>query len=158
MKAARGLLSPARALALRRAWARRGLKVVFTNGVYDILHAGHIELLERAKRLGGVLIVGLNSDASARRLGKGPRRPFNRLADRARVVGALACVDAVTSFGEDTPEKLVSRLKPDVLVKGADYKAGQVAGRLHAGKVVLIPLRKGYSTTALARRCAAALR
>lgn len=158
MKTFPKFVSPARALARRRAWARQGLEVVFTNGVYDLLHAGHVELLERSKALGDVLVVGLNSDASARRLGKGPGRPFNRLADRARVVAALACVDAVTSFAEDTPERLVSRLKPDVLVKGADYKTGQVAGRRHAGRVVLIPLKKGYSTTALARRCAAARR
>ena len=146
----RGLLS------LRRRWARQGRRVVFTNGVYDILHAGHIHLLEKARGLGDVLVMGVNTDASVRRLGKGPERPVNRLADRMRLLAALACVDAVTAFAGDTPERLVSKLKPDVLVKGGDYRLGQVAGRRHAGKVVLIPLKKGYSTTGLVRKLRAA--
>jgi len=137
---------------LRRRWGREGLKVVFTNGVFDLLHAGHADLLEKAARLGERLVVGVNTDASARRLGKGPERPLNRLADRARLLAALACVDAVVPFGEDTPDALLAALKPDVLVKGADYRPSQVAGRAHAGKVVLIPLKKGYSTTALVER------
>lgn len=145
-------MSEAEAAALRRRWARAGLRVAFTNGVFDILHAGHVELLEKAARLGERLIVGLNTDASARRLGKGPQRPINKLKDRARVLAALACVDAVVPFGEDTPERLLSRLKPDVLAKGADYRPDQVAGRRHAGKVALIPLKRGCSTTALLKR------
>lgn len=139
-------------LTLRRLWAWEGKTVVFTNGVYDLLHAGHVQLLERAKALGDVLIVGLNSDASARRLGKGPERPINRFEDRATVVGALACVDAVIRFEEDTPAQLLSKLKPDVLVKGGDYKKEDVAGRQHATKVVIVPLKKGYSTTGIVRK------
>jgi D-beta-D-heptose 7-phosphate kinase / D-beta-D-heptose 1-phosphate adenosyltransferase len=150
-------LSAAQASALRRRWAREGLRVVFTNGVFDLLHAGHVDLLEKAARLGDRLVVGLNTDASARRLGKkGPARPVNALKDRARVLGSLRCVDAVVPFGEDTPERLLAGLRPDVLVKGADYRPEQVAGRRHAGRVVLIALRRGYSTTALLdriRRC-----
>lgn len=136
-------------LTMRELWSFQGKAVVFTNGVFDLLHAGHVELLEKSKSLGDVLVVGLNSDASARRLGKGPERPLNRWKDRARVLGALACVDAVVGFEEDTPERLLSRLKPDILVKGADYKRSQIVGRRHAGKVVRVRLKKGYSTTAL---------
>ena len=141
------VLSAAAALA----WRRRRHGVVFTNGVFDILHAGHVSILERARALGEHLIVGVNSDASVRRLGKGPERPVNPLKDRMRVLASLACVDAVTAFGEDTPERLLARLRPDVLVKGRDYKAGQVAGRQHAGKVALLSLVKGRSTTAIIR-------
>lgn len=137
---------------LRALWAFEGKKVVFTNGVYDILHAGHVQLLERAKSLGDILVVALNTDASVRRLNKGPERPINRLADRAAVAAALACVDVVVAFPEDTPEKLLSVVKPDILVKGADYKASQIAGARHARKVARVPLKKGYSTTELVRR------
>jgi len=146
------IVSAASAARLRAGWGRKGRKVVFTNGVFDILHAGHVELLEKARSLGDALIVGVNSDASVRRLGKGPDRPINRLKDRARVLSALSCVDAVTAFSETTPERLIARIKPDVLVKGADYRPDQVAGRRHAGRVVLLPLKRGYSTTALLKR------
>lgn len=152
------LVSLRRLLALRRRWRRGRRRVVFTNGIFDLLHAGHVDLLERARALGDVLVVGINTDASARRLGKGPGRPFNRLRDRRVVLAALACVDAVVAFGEDTPEALVARIEPDILVKGADYKPEQVAGRLHAGKTALLSLKRGYSTTALAGRIAAARR
>ena len=138
--------------AAARAWRRRRRRVVFTNGVFDILHAGHVSLLERSRALGDFLVVGVNSDASVRRLGKGPERPINPLKDRQRVLAALACVDAVTSFGEDTPERLLALLKPDVMVKGADYRPDQVAGRLHAGKLVLLPLVEGRSTTAVVKK------
>ena len=141
-----------RLLTLRQLWRWEGKRVVFTNGVYDLLHAGHVQLLERARALGDVLIVGINSDASARRLGKGPERPINRLDDRTAVLAALACVDAVIGFSEDTPAELLAKLKPDVLVKGGDYRKEQVAGREHAGRVAIIPLKKGYSTTAIARK------
>lgn len=151
-RATEKVLSRPRALALRRRWRRAGLKVVFTNGVFDLLHAGHADILEKSARLGDRLIVGVNTDASARRLGKGPGRPLNRLADRSRLLAALACVDAVVPFGEDTPEPLLALLQPDVLVKGADYRPSQVAGRAHAGKVVLIALKKGYSTSRLVER------
>lgn len=139
-------------LTLRQLWSWEGKKVVFTNGVFDILHAGHVRLLEKARALGEVLIVGLNTDASARRLGKGPDRPVNAWRDRAEVLGALSCVDAVVGFSEDTPEAILERLRPDVLVKGGDYKKDEVAGRRFAGSVALVPLKKGYSTTALIRR------
>jgi D-beta-D-heptose 7-phosphate kinase/D-beta-D-heptose 1-phosphate adenosyltransferase len=141
-----------RLATLRQLWGWQGKKVVFTNGVFDILHAGHVQLLERARALGDILIVGINSDASARRLGKGTGRPVNRLRDRAALLAALACVDAVVPFGEDTPEPLLSKLKPDVLVKGADYGRHQIAGARHAGRVVRVRLKSGYSTTDLIRR------
>jgi D-beta-D-heptose 7-phosphate kinase/D-beta-D-heptose 1-phosphate adenosyltransferase len=139
-------------LTLRELWRWERRRVVFTNGVYDILHPGHVKLLEKSRSLGDVLILGLNTDASARRLDKAPGRPVNSLRDRAAVAAALACVDVVVSFSEDTPEALLSKLKPDVLVKGGDYRPSQVAGRRHAGKVVIIPLKKGYSTTGLIKR------
>lgn len=146
------ILSLPALLRRRRAWARRGAWVVFANGVFDLLHPGHVELLEGARRLGGALVVGVNTDASVRRLGKGPGRPLNPLRRRLRVLAALACVDAVVAFGEDTPERLLARLKPDVLVKGADYRPEAVAGRRHAGRTVLLPLKPGCSTTALVAR------
>lgn len=148
----RKILARAAAIRRRRAWAKAGRRVVFTNGVFDLLHRGHVELLEKARGLGDALIVGVNTDASVRRLGKGPQRPINREADRARLLAALEAVDAVTLFGEDTPERLLAALKPDILVKGADYKPGEVAGREHARKVVLVRLTKGYSTTGLVRK------
>src|SRR5262249_54237706 len=109
---------------LRHLWGFEGKTVVFTNGVFAILHARHVMLREGARAHGDALIVGLNSDASVRRLGKGPERPINRWEDRAAVLAGLACVDAVVGFSEDTPEELLSKLKPDVLVKGGDYKLG----------------------------------
>lgn len=141
-----------RLATLRQLWGWEGKKVVFTNGVFDILHAGHVQLLERARALGDVLIVGINTDASARRLGKGPGRPVNRLRDRAALLAALSCVDAVVPFGEDTPELILSVLKPDILVKGADYTKNRIAGARHAGRVVRVALKSGYSTTGLIRR------
>ncbi len=146
------LVNLKRLLRLRQLWQWEGKKVVFTNGVFDILHAGHVRLLEKARGLGDVLIVGLNRDDSARRLGKGKGRPINRFEDRAEVLCALGCVDAVVGFSEDTPLELIQQLKPDVLVKGADYRKSQIAGSEHAGQVARIALKKGYSTTALIRR------
>lgn len=148
------ILSLDKALAFRRAAARAGKKAVFTNGCFDILHAGHTLLLEKARSLGGALIVGLNSDASVRRL-KGPSRPLNKTADRARVLAALAAVDAVVVFSEDTPHNLIKALKPDILVKGADYAGGEIVGREFAGKTVRIGLLKGRSTTGLIRKMSA---
>lgn len=146
------VLPLAKLLTMRELWRWERRRVVFTNGVYDILHPGHIKLLEKSRSLGDVLILGLNTDASARRLDKAPGRPVNALRDRAAVAAALACVDVVVSFAEDTPERLLSKLKPDVLVKGGDYRPSQVAGRQHAGKVVIVPLKKGHSTTGLIKR------
>jgi D-beta-D-heptose 7-phosphate kinase/D-beta-D-heptose 1-phosphate adenosyltransferase len=125
-------------------------KIVFTNGCFDIIHAGHASLLERAAREGDFLIVGLNDDASVKRL-KGPNRPVNTAEDRARVLGALAGVGAVVLFSEDTPERLIQALRPDVLVKGADYREDQVVGgdfvKSYGGRIALIDLVEGKSTT-----------
>ena len=139
-------------VTLRQLWSWEGKKVVFTNGVYDILHAGHVQLLRKAKSLGDILIVGLNSDASARRLGKGPGRPINKWEDRAELLGALSCIDAIVKFEENTPVEIIKKIRPDILVKGADYRKDQIAGREFAGKVARIPLKKGYSTTNLIKR------
>jgi D-beta-D-heptose 7-phosphate kinase/D-beta-D-heptose 1-phosphate adenosyltransferase len=134
---------------------RRGRKVVFTNGCFDVLHAGHLTSLEGAKRLGDLLVVGLNSDASVRRL-KGDSRPVNHQEHRASLLAGLACVDVVVIFDETTPEELISLLEPDVLVKGGDYTVDQVAGAeiVHAygGQVVILPLVPGLSTTAILGR------
>jgi D-beta-D-heptose 7-phosphate kinase/D-beta-D-heptose 1-phosphate adenosyltransferase len=134
---------------------RSGQRVVLTNGCFDLLHVGHIALLERAKRLGDVLVVAVNSDRSVKRL-KGPQRPIVPEGERARVLAALACVDAVTLFDEDTPARLIARLCPDVLVKGADWAAGQIIGekavRRAGGRVVRIPLVRGRSTSDLIAR------
>jgi D-beta-D-heptose 7-phosphate kinase/D-beta-D-heptose 1-phosphate adenosyltransferase len=127
---------------------RRGKTVVFTNGVYDLIHAGHVTLLEKSKRLGDILVVGINSDASVRRL-KGPRRPLAGQKDRALVLSALSAVDYVAIFGEDTPYELIQTLRPDILVKGGDYALGQIVGRDLVKKVVRIPLVKGRSTSHL---------
>jgi D-beta-D-heptose 7-phosphate kinase/D-beta-D-heptose 1-phosphate adenosyltransferase len=126
-------------------------RVVFTNGVFDLLHAGHIDLLCGARAEGDVLVVGVNSDASVRRLNKGPERPIRGERERAYVLAALTMVDAVVVFDEDTPAELVAAIRPDVLVKGGDYAAHQVAGgdavRAHGGRIVIIPLTPGHSTT-----------
>ncbi|MBI3289086.1 MAG: adenylyltransferase/cytidyltransferase family protein [Elusimicrobia bacterium] len=139
-------------LTLRELWRWEGRAVVFTNGVFDILHAGHVKVLEKAKAQGDLLVVGLNSDASVRRLSKAPGRPVNSWRDRAEVIAALGCVDAVVKFEETTPEALMSRLKPDVQVKGGDYKPSDLPEAKHAGKVVIVALKKGYSTTGFIKR------
>ena len=141
-----------RLLTLRELWRWEGRRVVFTNGVFDILHAGHVKVIEKARAQGDLLVVGVNSDASTRALEKAPGRPVNRWRDRAEVVAALSCVDAVVGFGEKTPERLMSRLKPDIQVKGGDYAPSDLPEARHAGRVVIVPLKKGYSTTALIRR------
>jgi rfaE bifunctional protein nucleotidyltransferase chain/domain len=145
-----------RSVLLERLGRPRDLSLVFTNGVFDILHRGHVAYLNEARGLGDALVVGVNTDNSARRLGKGPDRPVNTHADRALVVAALECVDAVCLFDEDTPRTLVAELLPDVLVKGGDYALWDVAGREEVeaagGKVVLIPFLEGYSTTDLVQR------
>lgn len=134
-----------RILARYRAKRKR---IVFTNGVYDLLHAGHVTLLESCKRFGDVLVVGLNTDASVKRL-KGPKRPIVSQNDRALMVAGLEAVNFVTFFGEDTPYELIRKLKPDVLVKGGDYVTGEIVGRDLVKKVVRIPLVKGRSSTNL---------
>lgn len=130
---------------------RRGKTLVFTNGVFDILHAGHVTYLEQARQLGDLLVVGLNSDESVRRLGKGPDRPVNPLEDRAIVIAALRCVDAVISFSEDTPVELIRSLRPDVHTKGGDYEPSRLPEtpivESYGGKVVVLPFLAGRSTT-----------
>lgn len=144
-----------------RLWRREcRAPVVFTNGVFDLLHRGHVELLERARDLGGHLVVGVNDDASAAALGKGPGRPFVRAPDRARVLAALGCVDCVVLFGEATPAGLVQALEPDILVKGADWDRDALPGgdavRQRGGRVTILPLVPGHSTTRLVDRIRAA--
>lgn len=130
--------------------------LVFTNGVFDILHRGHVTYLARARALGAGLLVALNGDASVRRLGKEPGRPLNALADRLAVVAALGVVDAVTWFDEDTPEALIDACRPEVLVKGGDWPRERIAGGrgviARGGQVVSIPFEHERSTTALVRR------
>ncbi|HAF96665.1 MAG: hypothetical protein A2X34_04220 [Elusimicrobia bacterium GWC2_51_8] len=142
------LISLKKAVILRRALARKGKTAVFTNGCFDILHSGHITLLEKAGSLGDFLFLGLNSDASVKRL-KGPGRPVNSQKDRARLLSALCAVGAVVIFRSDTPLELIKALKPDILVKGADYTAPKIVGAAFAGRTVRIPLVKGRSTSAL---------
>ena len=130
-------------------------RIVFTNGCFDLLHPGHVAYLEAARSLGGALVVGLNSDASVKRI-KGPERPIVPERDRAAVVGALRAVDAVVIFDEDTPERLMRELKPTVYVKGGDYQIenlpeARVAAEIGA-KVKILPFEPGYSTTALVER------
>ena len=133
---------------------RRGVRgrVVFTNGVFDLLHPGHVDVLAQARALGDALVVGLNSDMSVRRL-KGQERPVRTEAERAYVLAALRDVDAVVVFSEDTPQDLIRHLRPDVLVKGGDYTLETVVGRddveAWGGRVVIVPLRPGQSTTSI---------
>ena len=130
--------------------------LVFTNGVFDILHRGHVTYLARARALGAALLVALNSDDSARRLGKGEDRPINRLEDRAALVAALGMVDAVTWFDEDTPERLIRAARPEVLVKGGDWPVERIVGAsevlARGGRVVSIPFEHQRSTTSLVQR------
>ncbi|KXK19035.1 MAG: rfaE bifunctional protein [Candidatus Parvibacillus calidus] len=138
-----------------RTWQQQGLEVIFTNGCFDILHPGHVRYLAQSRTLGDRLIVALNDDDSVRRL-KGESRPINTLADRAEVVAALCCVDAVTSFSEDTPYDLISALIPDVITKGGDYMPDNVVGadivEEAGGKVVIIDFQEGYSTTSILKK------
>lgn len=153
--ASKRLVRRARLQRLRNTWKRRRQTVVFTNGVFDILHVGHIHILEKAKSFGDILVVGLNSDSSVRRL-KGPSRPINSENDRARVLLALRDVDYVCIFGQDTPFELINALRPDVLVKGAEYRISDIVGadlvRAGGGEVRRVVMKRGYSTTELLRR------
>jgi rfaE bifunctional protein nucleotidyltransferase chain/domain len=141
-------------------WVRdlqaQGQKVVFTNGCFDLLHLGHVRYLEQARSLGEALMVGVNTDASVRRLGKDPGRPVTPESDRARVLAALACVDRVVLFDEDTPLNLITALQPDILVKGGDYRSEEIVGRevvlARGGQVLTLPFIPGYSSTMLLHR------
>jgi D-beta-D-heptose 7-phosphate kinase/D-beta-D-heptose 1-phosphate adenosyltransferase len=150
-----GFELPAEAHAKLRLWRAAEARVVFTNGVYDLLHRGHVEYLEEARALGDRLVVGVNSDASVRRL-KGPTRPILPERDRAGLVAALACVDLVVVFADDTPLRLIEAVEPDVLVKGADWAEDQIVGgdfvRARGGRVERIALREGLSTSVLVQR------
>ena len=139
------------------AWrARQSGVVVFTNGVFDLLHPGHVELLETARREGAALVVGVNSDVSARGLGKGADRPVTGEASRARVLAGLAAVDCVVLFDEETPLDLIKSLTPNVLVKGADYPRESIVGgdwvESRGGRVVRVPLVGGFSTSSIVER------
>ncbi len=145
------VLTRSELLAVRAGWARSRKTVVLTNGCYDLLHPGHIRLIEKARSFGDVLILALNSDASVRRL-KGPTRPLISEAERAGLAAGLEAVDAVTLFDEDTPRELIAAVLPDILVKGADW-AHWIAGREEVeaagGKVMALSLEPGYSTTGI---------
>lgn len=137
---------------LVQGWRTTGKKVVFTNGCFDILHHGHLEYLAAAADAGNYLVVGVNTDASVRKL-KGPERPVNREEDRALQLASLLCVDAVCLFDEDTPKELIEAVEPDVLVKGGDYTLDKIVGadfvQQRGGEIRIIPFVNGYSTTAL---------
>lgn len=135
---------------------KQNKRIVFTNGVFDILHAGHVSYLADASLLGDFLIVGVNSDASVQRLGKSPARPLQDQTSRSAVLAALGCVGAVVVFDEDTPKELIAEVLPDILVKGADYLVENIAGAdivlARGGEVKTIPLIPGYSTTAIEKK------
>lgn len=144
---------------LKRAlnvWRFQGRKIVFTNGVFDLLHLGHVDYLSKAKDLGDVLIVGVNSDKSAKMLGKGENRPITDQNSRATIMASLHFVDAVVLFDEETPYELIKTVQPDVLVKGSDYRVEDVVGydivKNKGGKVVSIDLLPGYSTTSIEKK------
>ena len=133
-------------------WRENGDTIVFTNGVFDLLHRGHLAIFEQASRLGDILIVGVNSDSSARRLAKGPGRPLCSEVARAEMIAGFETVDVVTLFDEDTPYELLSMLKPDVLVKGSDYNIENIIGAEFAKRVERIDLVPGLSTTSLIKK------
>jgi rfaE bifunctional protein nucleotidyltransferase chain/domain len=137
---------------LVRSLRRSGRSVVFTNGVFDLLHPGHVRYLQAARREGDALIVGVNSDRSVR-ANKGPSRPITSEEERAEILAALACVDAVVVFDEDTPDVIVRHLEPDILVKGADWAADAIVGRetveARGGRVVRVPIERGWSSSAI---------
>jgi D-beta-D-heptose 7-phosphate kinase/D-beta-D-heptose 1-phosphate adenosyltransferase len=143
--------------AIRRRLKRQGKKVVFTNGCFDLLHAGHVRLFHEAKKLGDVLIVALNSDASVRRL-KGPTRPIFPLRERFEILAAVADIDYLTSFRQATPQKIIAALRPDVLVKGGDWGPDEIVGRAEVeaagGRVARVRYFEGHSTSSLIRRIA----
>ena len=138
--------------SLINRWRREGRRIVFTNGVFDLLHPGHLHYLEEARRLGDALIVGINSDRSVRAI-KGAGRPIVPAHERAEVLAALACVDAVVVFDEDTAHEIIAKIQPDILVKGTEWAADRIIGRdsveARGGRVVRVPLAEGYSTSGI---------
>lgn len=152
-------LSQSEAAAFADAERRAGRKVVFTNGVFDLLHPGHVRYLQAARREGDVLIVAVNSDRSVR-ANKGPGRPLTPERERAEILAALACVDATVIFDEETPADIIRKIQPDVLVKGADWAADAIVGRdtveVRGGKVVRIPVETGWSTSNIIQKIQAA--
>lgn len=141
-------------ISQRKRWRQEGKTVVFTNGCYDLLHPGHIRLLERARSLGNILVLALNSDASVR-MSKGPSRPTIPESERGALAAALEAVDAVAFFDDETPRELIAAVLPDILVKGADWShfvAGREEVEASGGKVVTIPLERGFSTTNIVER------
>ena len=149
------VLSQVQAVAIE-GWRKVGQRIVFTNGVFDLLHRGHIEYLAEARSLGDRLVVGVNSDESVRRLGKGPERPLVPALDRVAVLVALRAVDLAVVFEDDTPERLIREVRPDVLAKGGDWAIETIVGRefvvAYGGRVVSLPLRTGFSTRGLVER------
>ena len=137
--------------ALTAKLKKQGRKIVFTNGCFDILHAGHIDLLKRSKALGDVLILGINADSSVKSI-KGKKRPIIPEKYRMELMSAVQYIDFVVKFSEDTPLNLIKAIRPDILVKGDDWAPDQVVGREYAGKVVLVPLFKGWSTTSIIQK------
>jgi len=148
-------MNPQEGVQLAARLRAEGKRLVFTNGVFDLLHPGHVRYLQRARALGGALIVGLNSDRSVR-ANKGDGRPITPEAERAEILAALACVDAVVVFDEDTPYEIIVAIQPDVLVKGADWADDAIVGRdsveARGGTVVRVPVEPGYSTSAIIER------
>lgn len=149
------LVSREELVKIRQEARRQGQTVVFTNGCFDLLHRGHVEYLGQAKKLGDILVVGLNSDRSVEKL-KGPLRPLTSQVDRAQVLAALQTVDYICIFEEETPARLIQAVVPDVLVKGGDYRVGEIVGRdtvrAAGGRVVVVPLVEGFSTKDLIER------
>jgi len=149
------LVSQEKLAALCRRLRQQGRKIVFTNGVFDILHMGHITYLSKAKSLGDILIIGLNTDASVRKI-KGPKRPINKQSDRAGVLSALEVVDYIVYFAEETPARIICQVRPDVLVKGADYKISEIVGadfvKSYGGIVKRVKLLPGRSTSRIVSR------
>jgi D-beta-D-heptose 7-phosphate kinase/D-beta-D-heptose 1-phosphate adenosyltransferase len=148
-------MTRAEAVAWREELGRQGKRVVFTNGVFDILHPGHVRYLQTARSHGDALIVAINSDRSVRAI-KGPERPVNPEAERAEVITALACVDAAVVFDEDTPHDIIAAIQPDVLVKGADWAHDKIVGRdiveARGGVVIRVKVEEGHSTTRVIRQ------
>jgi D-beta-D-heptose 7-phosphate kinase/D-beta-D-heptose 1-phosphate adenosyltransferase len=149
------MMTPGQAATFADSLRRDGKRVVFTNGVFDLLHPGHVRYLQAARAEGDALIVGINSDRSVRAI-KGPERPITSAHERAEILAALACVDAVVVFDEDTPDQIIKLIQPDVLVKGADWAADAIVGRdtveARGGRVVRMPIEQGWSTSEIVER------